>query len=249
MSFSEKIRKAAEVNRSRTVLALDLEEHDPKQLAIKSEKLLQKVGKRICAVKINRQLAMSLGMRGGVDSVVELAHDLALPAIMDAKLNDVGHTNEFMARLFFDIGFDAIIASPVVGWENGLDSVFAQANSRGRAVILLIYMSNLGAEAFYSLLGVQGGEAPKPVFELLAEMAVQWKAQGVVVGATKPEVISRVRELVGPEMGIYSPGVGAQGGDPRQALDAGSTYIIVGRAIYGSAEPEKAATEFQSLVT
>lgn len=83
MSFSEKIRKTAEANRSRTVLALDLEEHDPKQLMLKSEELLQKVGKHICAVKINRQLAMSLGMRGGIDRMVELAHDLALPAIMD----------------------------------------------------------------------------------------------------------------------------------------------------------------------
>ena len=249
MSFSEKIQKAAEANRSRTVLALDLEERDPKQLAMKSERLLQKVGKHICAVKINRQLAMSLGMRGGIDRVVELAHGLGLPAIMDAKLNDVGHTNEFMARSFFDIGFDSVIASPVAGWENGLDRVFAEANSRGRAVLLLVYMSNPGAETFYSMVGSHGGEAPKPVFELLAGMAIQWKAQGVVVGATKPDMISRVRELVGPGMGIYSPGVGAQGGDPRKALDAGSTYLIVGRAIYGAPEPEKAAMEFQALVS
>ena len=249
MSFSEKIRKAAEENRSRTVLALDLEEREPKQLAKKSEKLLRKVGKHICAVKINRQLAMSLGMRGGLDKVVELAHGLGLPAIMDAKLNDVGHTNEFMARSFFDIGFDAVIASPVAGWENGLDTVFAEANSRGRAVILLVYMSNPGADTLYSMLGAQGGEAPKPVFEILARMAVQWKAQGVVVGATKPEIIARVRELIGPTMGIYSPGIGAQGGDPRKALDAGSTYLIVGRAIYGVPEPEKAAIELKGLVS
>ena len=249
MSFSERIWKTAEANKSRTVLALDLEEHDPKQLAIKSEELLQKVGKHICAVKINRQLAMSLGMRGGLDRVVDLAHELALPAIMDAKLNDVGHTNEFMARSFFDIGFDAIIASPVAGWENGLDSVFAQANSRGRAIILLVYMSNPGAEAFYSIVGAHGRETPRPVFELLTEMAIQWKAQGVVVGATKPDVISRVRELVGPGMGIYSPGVGAQGGDPGKALRAGSTYLIIGRAIYGAPEPERAAMEFQGLVS
>lgn len=249
MSFSEKIRKVAEANKSRTVLALDLEEHDPKKLARKSEELLQKICRYICAVKINRQLAMALGMRGGIDKVVELAHDLALPTIMDAKLNDVGHTNEFMARSFFDIGFDAIIASPVAGWENGLDTVFAQANSRGRGVILLIYMSNPGAEAFYSMVGATGGEAPKPVFERLAEMAVQWKAQGVVVGATRPEMISRVRRLIGPGIAIYSPGVGAQGGDARKALDAGSTYLIVGRAIFGALEPERAAMELQGLVS
>ena len=78
---------------------------------------------------------------------------MALPTIMDAKLNDVGHTNEFMTHSFFDIGFDAIIASPIVGWENGLDTVFAEANSRGKGVMLLVYMSNPGAEAFYSMVG------------------------------------------------------------------------------------------------
>ncbi len=249
MSFSEKIRKAAESNKSRTVLALDLEGPEPKELAAQSAALLQKVSEYICAVKLNRQLVMSLGMRGGVETLVKLAHDLALPTIMDAKLNDVGHTNEFMARSYFDTGFDAIIASPIAGWENGLDTVFGQANSRGRGVILLVYMSNPGAEAFYSLMGTRGREAPRPVFEFLSEMAVQWKAQGVVVGATRPNLISRVRQLVGPELAIYSPGVGAQGGDAREALDAGSNYLIVGRAIYNAVDPEKAAMGFRELVS
>jgi orotidine-5'-phosphate decarboxylase len=249
VSFEEKIRKAAEVNKSRTVLALDLEGREPRQLGVKSKELLQKVSKYVCAVKINRQLVMSLGMPGGVESIVRLAHDLSLPTIMDAKLNDVGHTNEFIARSYFDIGFDAIIASPVAGWENGLDTVFAQANSRGRAVIILVYMSNPGAEAFYSLVGAHGGEAPKPVFELLAERAVQWKAHGVVVAATRPEIISRVRLLVGSEVAIYSPGVGAQGGDAKKALDAGSDYLIVGRSIYSASDPAKAAMDFRDLTS
>ncbi len=241
MSFDERIRKAAELNKSRIVLALDLEGGDVQQLAAKSKELLKKISKYVCAVKINRQLTMSLGMHGGVESIITLAHDLSLPTIMDAKLNDVGHTNEFIARSYFDMGFDAIIASPVAGWENGLDIVFAQANFRGRAVILLVYMSNPGADAFYSLVGAHGREAPRPVFELLAEKAVQWKAHGVIVGATRPEIISRVRQLIGPQLPIYSPGVGAQGGSAKDALAAGSTYLIVGRAIYDAPEPVKAA--------
>lgn len=248
MSLDEKIRKSSGVNKSRTVLALDLEGEEPRQLASRAEAILKDVARYICAVKINRQLAMSLGLRGGVDSIVKLAHELGLPCIMDAKLNDVGHTNEFMARSYFDIGFDGIIASPVVGWENGLDTVFAQANSRGKAVILLVYMSNPGAEAFYSMVGIRGQEPARPVFELLAEMAVKWKAHGVIVGATRPEVISRVRQLVGPELAIYSPGVGFQGGDAKKALDSGSTYLIVGRAIYGASDPVKAAMSFREPV-
>ncbi len=249
MFFEERVRKAAEANKSRIVLALDLEDPDKERLVAKSKDILGKVSKLICAVKINRQLVLSLALRNGVDSIIESAHELSLPTIMDAKLNDVGHTNEFMARSYFDIGFDAIIASPVAGWENGLDGVFGLANSRGRAIILLVYMSNPGAEAFYSLNASRASEKPRPLFELLTEMAVQWKAHGVIVGATKPEMITHVRQLAGPKLAIYSPGVGAQGGDAKKALDAGSTYLIVGRSIYNADDPEKAAIEFLNLVS
>jgi orotidine-5'-phosphate decarboxylase len=247
VSFSAKIKEAAERNRSKIVLALDLEGPEPRELAIQSKRIIRRVSKYICAVKINRQLVLPLGLRGGVESIVKLAHDLSLPTIMDAKLNDVGHTNEFIARSYFDAGFDAIIASPLVGWENGLDKVFSEASSRDKAVILLVYMSNPGAEVFYSMLGALGKSGPKPVFEHLSQMAVEWKAEGVIVGATKPKMISRVRELVGRDLAIYSPGVGAQGGNPREALDAGSTYLIVGRAIYNAADPEKVAAELRDL--
>ncbi len=50
-------------------------------------------------------------------------------------------------------------------------------------------------------------------------------------------------------MAIYSPGVGVQGGDAKKALDAGSTYLIVGRSIYNADDPEKAAMEFRNLVS
>jgi orotidine-5'-phosphate decarboxylase len=184
---------------------------------------------------------LTLGLRGVAESVLKLADQYSLPTIMDAKLNDVGHTNGFMARTYFDLGFDAIIASPVVGWEDGLDAVFDAAKSRGKAVILLTYMSNPGAENFYSLSSGQPGGRAKPVFEIFANLAMEWKANGVIVGATRSAIISRVRELVGPSLSIFSPGIGAQGGDPKQAILAGATYLIVGRSIYDASDYRKAA--------
>jgi orotidine-5'-phosphate decarboxylase len=227
-------------NQSRTVLALDLEGPDQQRLLEKSIRVLRSVKDVICAVKINRQLVLALGVRGVADSILRLANEFSLPAIMDAKLNDVGHTNEFMARTYFDSGFDAIIASPVAGWENGLDKVFEVAEAREKGVILLTYMSNPGAEPFYSLMA-RDGEDERPVFEILTRLAVKWKAHGLIVGATRPAITSRVRQLVGPSLDIYSPGVGAQGGNPGEAVNAGATYIIVGRAIYGSSDPRAAA--------
>jgi orotidine-5'-phosphate decarboxylase len=211
--------------------------------------MLRQVSEYICAVKINRQLVLSLGLRDGVDDIVDVAHELGLPTIMDAKLNDVGHTNEFMMRSYADIGFDAIIASPVAGWEGGLDSVFRLASSQGKGVILLVYMSNPGAETYYSMKTAATNGKSRMLFELFAENAVQWKAQGVIVGATRPEIISRVRELVGPTMAIFSPGVGVQGGDPKRTMVAGSDYLIVGRAIYAEADPSDAAKRYRDVIT
>ena len=247
MSFEERIRKASETSKSRIVLALDPEDPDRQKLMQRSIDTLAKASEYICGLKINRQLVLSLGLRNGVDSIVQMAHELSIPTIMDAKLNDVGHTNEFMARSYMDAGFDAIIASPVVGWEGGMDSVFKLAASRGKALIMLTYMSNPGAEIFYSMKSARHGEAPKAVFEIFTELATEWKAHGLIVGATKPEIIRRVRELAGPRMAIYSPGIGPQGGDPKQAIEAGADYLIVGRAIYDAADPAAAAKRIREL--
>jgi len=247
VSFLDSIRRASEENQTRIVLALDVEDSSTDRLSTKSKDILRTVKDCICAVKINRQLVLSLGLRGGVDSIVKLSHEFSLPAIMDAKLNDVGHTNEFMMRSYVEAGFDAVIASPVAGWEDGLEPVFRLAESHGKSVILLVYMSNPGAEYLYSLMAGKRGETQRPVFELLTEMALEWRAHGLVVGATKPEIISRVRELVGRPMVIFSPGVGAQGGDARKAIMAGSDCLIVGRAIYNAADPAEAARNFRDL--
>jgi orotidine-5'-phosphate decarboxylase len=248
VSFEEMIRETSETNKSKIVLALDLEDPDPNTLLQRSSQILQQSGEYVCAVKINRQLVLALGLRNGVDKLVKMAHESSLPTIMDAKLNDVGHTNEFMLRSYIDAGFDAVIASPLVGWEGGLDSVFRLATSRGKAVILLVYMSNPGADALYSLRTVSAIGKPRQMFELFAEMAVEWKANGVVVGATKPEIILRVRQLAGRDMAIFSPGVGAQGGDARRAIEAGSDYLIVGRSIYANPNPSAAARRYRDML-
>jgi orotidine-5'-phosphate decarboxylase len=221
-----------------------LEDADSSRLLKRSRDVLESVSDYICAVKINRQLVLALGVEVVADSIVKLASSFSLPTIMDAKLNDVGHTNEFMARIYFDSGFDAIIASPIAGWENGLEGVFTEAKARNRGVLLLTYMSNPGAEAFYSLW-VKRSDGEKSMYELLTELALKWKASGVVVGATQPQIISRVRNLVGPNLPIFSPGIGTQGGDAIAATKAGATYLIIGRSIYASSDPKKAALDFR----
>jgi orotidine-5'-phosphate decarboxylase len=239
LPFAEIIHESSNRIQSRIVLALDIENGKPQAIMKKCNNVLEDVAEDICAVKVNRQLVLSLGLPM-VSQLVRNVHEHSLPVVMDAKLNDVGHTNAFMMRSFMRTGFDAIIASPVTGWKDGLDIVFELGRKDDKGIILLVYMSNPGAEQFYSVM-VSTVTGQKPIFECFTQMAVEWGADGIVVGATRPDIIRRVRSLVGPSMGIYSPGIGAQGGNAKKAIESGATYLIVGRTIYASPKPRDAA--------
>ena len=79
--------------------------------------------------------------------------------------------------------------------------------------------------------------------EDFCSLALEIGATGVVAPATRPEDVSKVRDLVG-DLKIISPGVGAQGGNSAETLRAGADYIIVGRGIYLSDTPAEAAEKY-----
>jgi orotidine-5'-phosphate decarboxylase len=230
---------------SSIVLALDF----PHQSGLEREKLLSKatilldlVSPYICAVKINHHLTLPLGTFGGVQTLLEEAHSRGLLTIMDGKVNDIGATNTVIAEYYFDAGFDAVIANPFVGWEEGLKPIFDVAAKRQRGVILLAYMSHKGAVEGYgqTVRDAETGAETKQ-YLAFARKAGRWNADGVVVGATAPDKIREIRFVIGEEVPIYSPGVGAQGGSPAAALKAGARYLIVGREIVHAEDPAQEA--------
>jgi len=227
---------------SNIVLALDIPSDQPHNLLSRSIQTLEETHPYVCAVKINRHLVLPMGLFNGVQKILNLAQDLELPTIMDCKINDVGHTNRIIAEYYYKAGFDAVTASPFVGWEDGLQPVFEIANQMRRGVILLVYMSHRAAEEGYG----QTIQDPKtgqltPQYVAFAEKALSWNADGVVVGATYPKKIREVYEILGENVPIYSPGVGVQGGDVEATIKAGAHYLIVGRTITLSENPAEAA--------
>jgi orotidine-5'-phosphate decarboxylase len=80
-----------------------------------------------------------------------------------------------------------------------------------------------------------------PQYMLFAKKAVAWNADGAVVGATVPEKIREIHEVLGEAVPIYSPGVGAQGGAAEVTREAGAHYLIVGREIVQAANQVEAA--------
>jgi len=236
------MKDASERKGTNLVLALDLVDQNPRSLAARSIRILEEVAPYMCALKLNRPLILKLCLEEGIKDLLKLAHEHELMTIMDAKLNDVAHTNLAAAIQYFDAGFDALIASPFVGWEGGLDSTFMEASRRGRGMILLVYMSHKGAAEGYgqNVVDARTGQT-RPQFMVFSEKAMMWGADGVVVGATQVDKISAVRGILQGKVPIYSPGVLAQGGSSKEAVKAGANYLIVGRAILDSGNPEESA--------
>jgi len=245
MSFKMKMLETAKNKNSRLVLALDFPFEaltNREKILVKAQKVLKTVNPYVCAAKINHHLTLPLGTFDGVQQLVEQIHSQGMFAIMDAKVNDIGNTNQIIAEYYFAAGFDAIIANPFVGWEEGLKPLFEVSRKLNRGVILLTYMSHKGASEGYgqTVIDAQTGEKTLQYISF-ARKALMWGADGVVVGATASQKIREVKQILQDEVDIYSPGVGAQGGDAETAIKAGASYLIVGREITNSSDPAAAA--------
>lgn len=141
-----------------------------------------------------------------------------IPIILDAKRGDIGSTAQKYAEEAFDrYNADAVTVNPYLG----SDSVEPFISYKERGVILLCRTSNSGA-AILQDLEVDG----VPLYQRVAIIARdQWNTYGnclLVVGATWPEQMAQVRQLVG-DMPFLVPGVGTQGGDIDALVKAGMT--------------------------
>ena len=143
-----------------------------------------------------------------------------VPIILDAKRGDIGSTAEQYAIDAFErYGADAVTLSPFMGW----DSVAPYLKYHGKGAFLLCRTSNPGGDDLQNqrLASVEGQPL---LYEHIAQLAQgPWNLNGqlgLVVGATYPAEIERVRELA-PTVPLLIPGVGAQGGDAVATVNAG----------------------------
>lgn len=145
-----------------------------------------------------------------------------IPVILDAKRGDIGSTAEqYAIEAFERFRADAITASPYMG----RDSAEPYLAYPDKGVILLCRTSNPGGSDL-QFLDVGAPEKPEKLYERVARLvADEWNRTGqcaLVVGATFPAEIARVREIVG-ELPLLVPGIGAQGGDIEATVRAGRT--------------------------
>jgi orotidine-5'-phosphate decarboxylase len=145
-----------------------------------------------------------------------------VPIILDAKRGDIGSTAEqYAIEAFERFGADAVTLSPFMGF----DSVSPYLTHHGKGAFLLCRTSNPGGDDLQNqrLASVEGQPL---LYEHVARLAQgPWNTNGqlgLVVGATYPQEIARVREIA-PTLPLLIPGVGAQGGDAKATIRAGLT--------------------------
>ena len=251
MPYRIKIEKASQEKNSNIILALDFPYENPENRATlfdKAERVLTKAHPYICAVKFNHHLTLPLGTFDGVQKLVQTAHQNGLVTIMDCKANDIGSTNTAIAEYYYAAGFDAVIANPFIGWDEGLKPIFDVASRQDRGVILLVYMSHKGAIEGYGQTIIETETQLKtPQYISFAKKALKYHADGAIVGATYPEKIKEIHSTLHEKVPIYSPGIGAQGATVEAAVKAGSRYLIVGREITLSENPAEAAKKLRDL--
>ncbi|HYF60322.1 MAG TPA: orotidine-5'-phosphate decarboxylase [Burkholderiaceae bacterium] len=185
----------------------------------------------VCAFK--PQIAYFAAQRAEDQLEALIAHVHArypgVPVVLDAKRGDIGPTAERYAREAFErYRADAVTVNPYMG----LDSIEPWLGHPGRGVILLCRTSNPGGADLQAL--DVGGER---LYERVARLAAgPWNRGGelgLVVGATVPAELARVRELA-PSLPLLVPGIGAQGGDVAATVRAGRDADGAGMMINSS---------------
>jgi orotidine 5'-phosphate decarboxylase subfamily 2 len=167
-----------------------------------------------------------------------------IPVIGDIKRGDIGSTAAAYARAAFDVwGFDAVTLNPYLGLESVRP--FLDYGEKGFYIVCRT-SANEGAKDLQETR-LQSGER---FFEEVARTARSWSPNcGLVVGATAPAEIRRIREIT-PDASLLIPGVGAQGGDTAAVIAAagtkpGSLVVSSSRGIYYADNPAAAARELR----
>jgi orotidine-5'-phosphate decarboxylase len=153
--------------------------------------------------------------------------------LLDAKRGDIGSTAEQYAHEAFDrYGAHAVTVNPYMG----TDSVEPFLRHPDGGVFVLCRTSNPGSCDFQSLPVALGDDAEPLYLHVARRVAAEWNEIGdcgLVVGATYPDELRRVRAVVG-DLPLLVPGVGAQGGDVHATVQAGADSTGFGMVINSS---------------
>ncbi|MCX6776450.1 MAG: orotidine-5'-phosphate decarboxylase [Candidatus Micrarchaeota archaeon] len=201
----------------------------------KAQRVLSESAKNIAAVKVHPEYADIWGFsHESAIGALKRAGD-GVPVILDAKIADIEKSNAMKAEYYFTKGYDAIICHGFPG-EKAVEAVVSSANKMRKGVFLLTAMTS------------PGHLFKKEVTEEIAQIAKKLDVAGVIAPGNQYDLLAMVRKLIGDDILILSPGIGAQGGDAGKAFKAGSNFAIVGRGILDSANPKEESRKLREIM-
>jgi uridine monophosphate synthetase len=234
-------------------VGLDPQGNTPEALRSDCLRLIEATAPYVAAYKPNSAFFEAHGPAGFTvlkDVIASIPADI--PVLLDAKRGDIAHTARAYAQAAFDaLGAGAVTVSPYVGGD-GLAPFLARPD---RAAFVLCKTSNPAADELQALQVLADGRS-LTLYEAIAERASSWSAYdnvGLVVGATDPAAMARVRALA-PELWFLVPGIGAQGGSLADIITAGlradglGLLINVSRSLASAADPAAEARRLRDEI-
>ena len=224
-TFKTRLSKVSKTN-GKVILANDYNSSE-KNLQNKTIQNIKKLNPYLCGIKLNFHLLLPLSAKD-IIKINKTAHDYGLQTIADIKLNDIGNTNRVTTEHLWNLGFDAVIANPIMGLDS-LKNLVKSSHKEQKGVITLCHMSAPEAKLSYDMQIKMG--KTQQLYQLFLNWALIAKVDGIVVGATFPKIIQYCSKQAGKDLSIFSPGVGTQGGNASEVISSGTNYLIVGRTI------------------
>lgn len=227
MKFNEKLQKIVDKNNSLLCIGLDIDkEKMPKFLFEKNrdpffdfnKSIIDETKDLVCAYKINLAFYEVLGREGYnllEKTMKYIPQDIVV--ILDGKRNDIGNTaRKYAQSLFETLNADAATINPYLG----IDGVKPFLEYTDKCSFILCRTSNTSAGDFQDLKS-----ANIPLYQKVAHKIRDWNSYGncgAVVGATYPDELKEIREVLGRDIPILIPGIGAQGGDVEKTVKYGT---------------------------
>jgi len=238
-TFKTRLSKSSKTH-GNVILANDYD-LSVKNLKAKTIENIKQLHPFLCGIKLNFHLLLPLSGKE-ILKINKTAHRYGLQTIADIKLNDIGSTNQVTTENLWNLGFDAVIANPIMGLDS-LINLVKSAHKHDKGVITLCHMSASEAQLSYEL-NVKMGKKQQ-LYQLFLNWALIAKVDGIVVGATFPKIIQYCAKKAEKNLSIFSPGIGTQGGSANEVISAGTDYLIVGRTILNAKNPVSVAEKLQ----
>ena len=236
-TFKTRLSQVSKTN-GKVILANDYNSSE-KNLQNKTIQNIKKLNSYLCGIKLNFHLLLPLSAKE-IIKINKTAHDYGLQTIADIKLNDIGNTNRITTEHLWNLGFDAVIANPIMGLDS-LKNLVKSSHKEQKGVITLCHMSAPEAKLSYDMQIKMG--KTQQLYQLFLNWALIAKVDGIVVGATFPKIIQYCSKQAGKDLSIFSPGVGTQGGNASEVISSGTNYLIVGRTILNAKNSVAVAKE------